>query len=300
MTYVSEISFYLTNQCRQDCHGCRRAFLQFPYCTRSPGSKVFHLPLPVFKNVLQETAGTSLFRLSFLGGDVLLYPDLEELLLYLDGIKSLKSFYFHYQNITGSSSESRILRHIGDNGEIIVLVDFPVNERPLARLIEQLSVLGLEAAFFFPVKSEREVEEAGEIDLESLIHNRRLLPYFDGSNLDFFERNVFLSKEIILGAKPSFREIFARQAINGNNFGKLTIFPDGRIYSNVNMPRLGNIKRHSLYEAVYKEMLHGRGWRLTRRNVNPCKRCVYDSLCPPLSNYELVMGRNNLCDVWEE
>jgi len=175
-----------------------------------------------------------------------------------------------------------------------------VNERPLARLIEQLSVLGLEAAFFFPVKSEREVEEAGEIDLESLIHNRRLLPYFDGSNLDFFERNVFLSKEIILGAKPSFREIFARQAINGNNFGKLTIFPDGRIYSNVNMPRLGNIKRHSLYEAVYKEMLHGRGWRLTRRNVNPCKRCVYDSLCPPLSNYELVMGRNNLCDVWEE
>ncbi len=34
---------------------------------------------------------------------------------------------------------------------------------------------------------------------------------------------------------------------------------------------------------------------MPRQDVEPCKDCVFNSLCPPISNYEHVMGKHDLC-----
>ncbi len=84
----------------------------------------------------------------------------------------------------------------------------------------------------------------------SLIKNKNItnydtFPVYD-NNLSFFEENVFLLKPDLKESKLCRREIFLHQAINSNDFGKLTIMPDKNIYSNINFPPLVDIPLHSI------------------------------------------------------
>jgi pseudo-rSAM protein len=72
--------------------------------------------------------------------------------------------------------------------------------------------------------------------------------------------------------------------------------PNGDVYANVNHPALGNIDTHSIHEIVQKEVDEGKSWFRIRAQA-PCTDCIYQWLCPPLSDYEIVIGRSNLCHV---
>jgi pseudo-rSAM protein len=108
---------------------------------------------------------------------------------------------------------------------------------------------------------------------------------------------VFVDKEDLQEAKPTCREIYARQLVNPLHFGTLTVLSNGHIHANINVSRLGILNHDSIYEVVYKEMYRGNSWRRIRKRVEPCKRCTFEALCPPLSNYEYAFGRNNLCHI---
>ena len=92
-------------------------------------------------------------------------------------------------------------------------------------------------------------------------------------------------------------EIFIRQAININDFGQLTVMPDGKVYANVNTPSLGTVD-DSPYSIVYKEFTNGQSWFRLRTQA-PCENCIYQWLCPSPSNYETVIGQPNLCHLEE-
>ena len=62
------------------------------------------------------------------------------------------------------------------------------------------------------------------------------------------------------------KTIFRHKALNDIFFGKLTIFPSGEVYANVNYPALGNIQNSSLKELVYKELTEGNAWLKVRSN----------------------------------
>jgi hypothetical protein len=42
---------------------------------------------------------------------------------------------------------------------------------------------------------------------------------------------------------------------------------------------------------------NGNAWLRIRGNEKPCNQCVNRDLCPSISNYELVIGKNNLCNI---
>ena len=48
---------------------------------------------------------------------------------------------------------------------------------------------------------------------------------------------------------------------------------------------------------VFQEMKQGKMWHWTRDSLPACKECLYKYLCPSPSNYELVIGKPNLCHV---
>ena len=85
------------------------------------------------------------------------------------------------------------------------------------------------------------------------------------------------------------------QMLNTNNFGKLTIMPDGLVYANVNNKPLGCVE-DTPYSLVHNELIKGQSW-LKIRDMKPCCDYVYQWLCPSPSNYELVIGKSNLCHV---
>ena len=73
------------------------------------------------------------------------------------------------------------------------------------------------------------------------------------------------------------------------------IFSDGKVYANVYHEPLGTID-DDIRELIYKEMDKGTSWRRIR-DMKPCCDCVYQWLCPSPSNYELAIGKPNLCHV---
>ncbi len=149
--------------------------------------------------------------------------------------------------------------------------------------------------FVFILTNDYQIKMADNIIKELQINNTELKPYFDGNNLGFFKENVFLSKNDILNKQYQQLDILKNGKINLSEFGRLRLLPNGDVYGNFNNPKLGSITNNDLSYFVNKEMLFGDNWFKIRKNVKPCNECTFNQLCPPLSNLEYVLGKNNLC-----
>ena len=121
----------------------------------------------------------------------------------------------------------------------------------------------------------------------------------NGHNIKFFEENVYLSQEDIVTSVISMREIFRNQKLNANNFGSLYIFPNGEIKANINEATIGVLGENEILDVINNELSKNTAWRRVRSS-EPCKDCVYQYLCPPPSNYEKVINRPNLCNVFKQ
>lgn len=127
--------------------------------------------------------------------------------------------------------------------------------------------------------------------------NYTILPYYNGDNCQFFNDNVFIEKEDIFGAKHEFHEIHSNSRMNPLNFGKFTILNNGDVYANVNKSKIGEIETSNIYNLVFDEIKNGESWFDSRSKNFPCKNCLYNFLCPPISNYEYNIGKCNLCKI---
>lgn len=89
--------------------------------------------------------------------------------------------------------------------------------------------------YTFIVESEKDcifVENlVSELKMEN---NFVLLPFYKEKNLLFFNKNIFLTMTDILEAKPEISNIYARQSINSNYYGRLIIMSNGDIFANLN------------------------------------------------------------------
>ena len=147
--------------------------------------------------------------------------------------------------------------------------------------------------YYFLVASEAEYEYV--LDTTKKDDNKldyQIIPIVK-DNLDFFRNLVYLDEKELTETPLTKRDIFVRQSINLNDFGRLMVLPDGRVYSNVNHPSLGTIKNLPI-DIVYKEFTKGQSWFNVRKQ-KPCSDCIYQWLCPSPSNIELAIGKPNLC-----
>jgi pseudo-rSAM protein len=148
----------------------------------------------------------------------------------------------------------------------------------------------------FILTSITDVERVDKLNLPEHI-DYKYTPYYDGSNMPFFEQHVFNGLDDIIAKPVSRKAIFRRQLLNENFFGKLWIDAAGHVYGNMNCAPVGNIRNGSLKDMATKLLVEKQfPWLLTRE-IEPCKHCVNRYLCPSVSNYELVMNRYNLCHV---
>ena len=92
--------------------------------------------------------------------------------------------------------------------------------------------------------------------------------------------------------------ILVNNKLNSFFFGRLLVLSNGDAYADVNLKKLGNIYKNSLYEIIFQEMKSGKSWRRLRKNFEPCNQCVYELLCPPITSYETLIKRNNLCKIF--
>jgi pseudo-rSAM protein len=294
MKYLGEVSLYINSTCSLGCGLCASAYKQFLCCT-APGKR--EMELPSIKSLFQQIKAAPLCRVNILGGDIFAFSRLAELWAILDDHpRSLeKIFYIHYLNLI--QGEDKLAVFPTDAASFKIVVTLPVQGEPWQRMVELLEANRVRGQFLFIVGSEAEVAEAEALIAPFPPDRYAFHPYFDGINRAFFEANVFIDRTDIREAKPTAREIQARQLVNPFHFGTLTILSSGRIHANVNRPQLGTLGQDTIHEAVYKEMYRGSSWRRIRKKAKPCKHCTFEALCPPLSNYEYALARNDLCHI---
>lgn len=297
MTNLLEISFYINSIGDLVSPILLKAYRQFPF-PHVPVSGSSQLKMENIQKALEEISGSSLRRVNILGGNVFKYPGFGDLVSWLNRTAIQKVYYCHYLYMgKGSPFLDRFRR--SDN-LLKISITFPLVIDRLKSVLALIQRARIDTQWQIVIENDREIAQAMAIIDDLQMENASLQPYYNGKNISFFKKNVFLNKKMILNSKPTLKDIMTRQAINSNYFGRIVIKSNGSIHANVNMPRLGKLGKDSFYDLLYKEVNDGKSWRRIRSKVDPCRRCVFEFLCPPLSNYEFVIGRNNLCTLWKQ
>lgn len=120
-------------------------------------------------------------------------------------------------------------------------------------------------------------------------------PFYNGDNIHFFEKYIYLKEDDFQNINVTKKKIFAHQVLNTDDFGKLIINSDGYVHTNIYLPPIGTVE-DDIRELLYHEMYNGKSW-LKIRDMEPCCNCVYQWLCPSPSAYEILIGKPNLCYV---
>ena len=214
----------------------------------------------------------------------------KELLLVLDQFPSLKKITCNYSNVISLQPE------FVNNFSYSILINYPIDISKWNYSRRLLLNQSIPFECIFEVTSMDNYSQINKFIEEFGIEKHQLKPVYTGDNIDFFKENVFLTKDDILSTPLSISDFFINQSMNIFAFGKIAIMSNGDIYANVNYPILGNIHTHSIYEIISKELEEGRSW-LRIRNQAPCNTCLYQWFCPSPSNYEIAIGRPNLCHV---
>lgn len=307
MPYLTEIFLYIHNGCEHNCGICAGAYKQFPCCTIKK-NRNGNMDAKKIQMFLDEIKSSSFCSINILGGDIFAHTEFEKIIEILNSgpvQKTQKTLYCHYLNVIKHGIEGKGEESSGNIQKLNILnartytlkiqVTFPLNEEKFRAALETVKAFDLNAKFVFIIESEADYEQAEALATSCRAGNYDFQPFYNGGNLEFFKQNVFPGKDEILESRPSLIDIFQNSAVNKNNFGRLTVFNNGDIYANVNASRLGVLGKDSIYDVLYKEMYRGQSWRRIRKNVGPCKCCTFQSLCPPLSNYNHIIGRNDLC-----
>ena len=223
-------------------------------------------------------------------GDIRTVANCNEMLFFLNQLNSVKNIFSSYKNVPS------IQPAYNNNFAYQISICFPIDVQQWMKAKEILFNQTLSVEYIFDVSSEEDCLEAEQFVTQFQIEKYRLKPVYTGSNIRFFEENVFLSKEDILSVHQTVKDIFSHQAINVYDYGKINIISNGDVYANLNHEVLGNIYVDNIYEIVQKEVSKGESW-FRIRDQAPCSNCVYQWICPSPSDYEILIGRSNLCSV---
>lgn len=297
ISYLKEISIYINSECNLDCQMCNDAYKQFLFCHKEYRNK--EIDIQNLSNFFSHANLNSLIKINVLGGDIFKHSKLKDIVGVLRSISVPKVFHIHYKNFIYSSDK---LKFFDDKFfSLRFLINSPIDLIAIELAIKFSKNIKNKCFFIFTVQQESDIESINSIIKKYKLNNFLLIPYFNGKNISFFKKFVYIkSKKMISESKPTKKDIFSRMVFNTTNFGKIFIKSDGQIFGNFNFRNIGKLGKDTLHEILYKEMYHGKSWRKLRPNVIPCKSCVFNLLCPPLSNYEYVIGKNNLCCIWDK
>ena len=282
--YLLDVNIILNNTCQQQCRYCQNYCKQFFCCSK--GESQENMSQESIVNLLRQISYFPVRTINITGGNIYQYQNLDVFNTSKEENKKVFNFFVQYQNY----QENQYI----DRQNIHIIINTPID---VCKLREVHSLTKeKDVKYHLVVEDENQYTELVSSMSELGIEDYEVHPYYNGHNSLFFEENVFLSKEDIVANLISMREIFRNQKLNANSFGSLYILPNGEIKANLNEKVIGDISHDNIIDVINTEMMHNTAWRKIRSS-EPCCSCVYQYLCPPLSNYERAMNRQNLCHV---
>jgi pseudo-rSAM protein len=287
LLYLSDVTIYLNNTCKRNCNLCEKYGRQIFHCHKS--KKPENIDLEFLKQFIKQLTVTQIRRLAITGGNIFLYPQFSELLDYFKEEEIFPLFGIHYGNL--DMNKITLLKDC----TIELFVTFPLEENSIENIIAISKQDN--AKIIFEVTGENDCNRAEQLISEHSIKKYSFRPVYTCENKDFFEKNVYLTKEDIFSEPVIQRIIFAHQKLNTNFFGRLHLFPNGDAKAHPSKETIGNCIQEPLVKVIANELEKNTAWRIVR-DKEPCSGCLYQFICPSPSDYEFVTEKNNLCSVY--
>jgi hypothetical protein len=287
---LRELTLYINTKCKQSCQNCNSYYKQFRHCNKYENKNI-ELKIDLIKKILDSTKTSPLSQINIIGGDITRYNDLSLLIRMLKPYEEFLSYYIQYRNIL--NIQHKALISYKNKKQLFVCIDFPISELDINSCI---NVAGKGCTFSFIVKDIKEYIYAQSIIEKYSLDFYQIMPFFNNKNITFFKNNVFINEsDIIEGI--TFEQIMLNKKINSNFWGNILVMPDGSVKSCINESVIGNIKEQSILELLNIEINKSSSMWLKTREEKPCCDCIYQHICPPLSNYEAIFNKTNLCNV---
>lgn len=134
-------------------------------------------------------------------------------------------------------------------------------------------------------------------DLKEKFDNLIKIKAVYNSNLNFFKELVFLKKNDLIEQHLTIKQILTNTILNKFFFGHLLIHENGDMRSNLFSKSGLNFKEATLLDQVQYELKTNEAWNKVRKGIPPCNKCIYNAICPPISNYEFQLKKINLCYI---
>ena len=289
--HLHEVTFYLENQGFDLNPMYKDCYKQFLYPTYTEKQKLSHAK---YLEIIEQLSICQIDKINIIPATI----EKKELFSYLLSLSrqySIKTQIILPYKKYNKEDLKQLL--INPQFSIMIMVHLPVDYEELNSYINLFNEYNITWSLI--ASNKNDVIFLSKNNLGKFT-NVDYIPWYTGDNMDFFKEYIYNDfKEVIkkekLTCENTKQHIFRKQILNDNLFGKLTIFPTGEVYSNVNFPTIGNIQDQKLSEIVYSEIEnYFKPWFFTRDYVS-CKNCVNKYLCPSISNYEIVANEYNMC-----
>ena len=284
--HLHEVTFYLENQGFDLNPMYKDCYKQFLYPTYTEKQKLSHSK---YLEIIEQLSICQIDKINIIPATI----EKEELFSYLLSLS--RQYSIKTQIILPYKKYNKEdLKQLLTNPQfsIMIMVHLPVDYEELNSYINLFNEYNITWSLI--ASNKNDVIFLSKNNLGKFT-NVDYIPWYTGDNMDFFKEYIYNDFKDIIEQKNTKQHIFRKQILNDNLFGKLTIFPTGEVYSNVNFPTIGNIQDQKLSEIVYSEIEnYFKPWFFTRDYVS-CKNCVNKYLCPSISNYEIVANEYNMC-----
>ncbi|MBS5908304.1 MAG: TIGR04150 pseudo-rSAM protein [Dysgonomonas mossii] len=219
------------------------------------------------------------------------YKEWSNLIAYLNKLPFKKRYIIHIDNLYINNDFDTV---IDDRSIVNYVIDLS-NPCTLVKLSSIKNINNKNEYSFLAYREDDIIQIEHFIDKykDTKYH---VIPIYNNLNIDFFRENVYLTEDDILESPISMKQIFINQSINIESFGRLSVVPNGDVYSNIFHKAIGNVKKDTILGIINYEMNHGTSW-LSVRDDFPCNECHFQWLCPTPSIYELILKKINLCDI---
>jgi len=297
LKYLTTISIYINNKLTKNEIKINK--LSNQYLLNSGNEKSNNiLKFEIIVKLLEECKNSSLSLLNILGGNILKYPSLSKLLNYLSEKKIKTNLHFIYSQFINNR---QTIEHIITNYSInkLIIHVYPIKLHTIKDIykISKKKLDGFVINFYISNLEEYNLiaKEIEEKNFNNLIY--KIKPIVEKGNYQFWADEIFWDRNDIFNMGIKKNEIFANYELNSLEFGKLIIKSNGDVFANVNNKSLGNICNDKIINSVFNEYKLGESWFKIRKDVKPCNNCVYNLFCPPISNFEYIFNKNNLCNI---
>ena len=284
--HLHEVTFYLENQGFDLNPMYKDCYKQFLYPTYTEKQKLSHAK---YLEIIEQLSICQIDKINIIPATI----EKKELFSYLLSLSrqySIKTQIILPYKKYNKEDLKQLL--INPQFSIMIMVHLPVDYEELNSYINLFNEYNITWSLI--ASNKNDVIFLSKNNLGKFT-NVDYITWYTGDNMDFFKEYIYNDFKDIIEQKNTKQHIFRKQILNDNLFGKLTIFPTGEVYSNVNFPTIGNIQDQKLSDIVYSEIEnYFKPWFFTRDYVS-CKNCVNKYLCPSISNYEIVANEYNMC-----